>query len=484
MNTIFKTIILTATFALTTCFGLSAAGQSYTNSSHHTFQFLDDCDTAFTRSYKGSSLVTCANLSGTSITNAACFIIRDELSTTAKILYIPRYNNHIGAMTDHITDMKILNGICYFCGTRIIPIEYSENTRSFVHDTVGFVGHFSIEDVLNGSGYYYWEDFSEVSSFSKMAVTDKVDAADAGLMIIGTRKDVPNNTCLACIKQPSSSNLWKYYITDTDIDNEIFTDVITTEWLWVTASIIKDGTDSIIFRHTKIGNFGFYDESFSGGAPLESLFRISYLGIYRRKNTPVLLCSMYNDNFSAGFSSFNPEQGVIHTIGNIYVMHMAYPNSMQQVHSIQTEPGSTIKDLTYLPNIHSTATLHRSRASLFDHTQNNYLQCVCWNKTEEYCDTAMHLSNGQLLSLDTYQGGFVALGGQRNTYKPTDVIQRFYGRQNSCLLTDGCKTIDILSTTIPDYIKSSFSNITDELDKGWVPHAFESATGTAVPCTH
>lgn len=484
----FKKIVLSAICVLSMIIGTPAIGQNYTTSARHAFKYIENSDTAITRCYKDTILVTCTNQKINDIVFTTSFIIRNESSSTAKTLWISRFYNEYGRISFNITDMHILNGICYFCGTQTTPIGYGEEYNSLtVNTSVGFVGHFSIDDVLSETGNYYLETFNEVSSFSKMAVTDKVDSGDVGIMIIGTRNDEPSNTCLTCLVQPHGSNQWKYYVTDSDIDDEVFTDVIVTDGLWVTASLFENNKKLIGFRSTKIGNTGFYRETFyNTPADLFQFDITTHLRIDRCTDSPLLLCPMYDDHFSAGFSGYPiADPNLYRLFDNTYIIHMDYPNHMSQLHTFNSPGKSMIKDLTYIPDIQSTVVLYQSRISVFDTTRQNYLIRTNWNNSEEYCDTVMYLDYGKLLSLDFSRSDILAMGAIWDQYHPSDVLQRVTRRQNSCLNLNGCHTIFPTNTTTSIFKESQFQWVYSIREKDWKAKEFNAIFNSAAPyCVH
>ena len=498
MKTKIKTIILSVACVFPIIIGTHVHGQSYTTSAQHTFHFFEDCDTSITRTYKDTTLVTCANLSNPDYAYSACFTIREALSPSAKILYIPHFYTPDSRTSYKVSDVRILDDICYFCGTQTYTPYNNEEpfgkAPSPASSYKGFIGHFSIIDALSGSGSYYLEAFDEVSSFSKMAVTSKVDSTDVCILLIGNKAGNPDNTCLTSLSQPQgSSNQWKYYVTDTQINDEIFTDVIVTDDFWVTASIFKENEDFIGLRGSKITNPGFYDETFNSSTAILSWLNIANdLQINRHLESPVLLCPMYNNQFNAGLSgSHTTPPGTYSLYDHTYIMRMDCINNTPSANNIYCDmydiyrfdhlPKSIIKDLTYIPDIHSTAVLYDSPQTGGIHQ--NFLIRINW-ATPKYCDTIMYMDNGRLYSLDTYRGGSIAMGGLNNQHQISDIIQRAFLSINSCLKIDNCKPIAPIDSSKPDYITKPFQWIIKPWYKNWQPYEFLSTDLETSYCTH
>lgn len=480
---------------LTFCFVLFlteqyAYGQTYTSSTTHTFYSITDCDTAITRVWGQSLLVTCTNIPDMTSNNFCHFILRNDYAIPAKILNLNRRHNIFGLTRERITDVKIFDDTCYFCGVCVYPTDFSITPEGEIIQpdsaSVGFVGYFSIKDVLDNTGHYFIKDIPEVSSLSKLAVYGSIDSGNVCITAIGKPKTNPTITCITSIARSTAAPyFWKYYVAKTNIDDERMTDIITTDDFWVTASVFDQNDKYIGFRDTKVTNFGFYRETFWSDYP--DLFQyniIDSLSIYRYANSPVFMSRMKNNGFSAGFAGDTLIENALSRSGHVYVMNMHNPSFMGELQSITSQHNVKIKDLAYLENVQSTAVLFRSTVSLIDPSFQNYLQCVKWGSQETYCDTILSLSNGKLLSLDSYQGSLIALGGLKELQYPTDAIQRYANRSNSCLKIHDCRNIKIRKTVQCKYEQSSFEPISNVVWFHW--YAFESETGTehSIYCAH
>ena len=120
--------------------------------------------------------------------------------------------------TVEITDMRLFDGTCYFCG-KWKPF------MSLLQNTKGFVGRFKINDMLYNTGSVYYHIVDTVTQLTRLAIS-KDNGVSLLISAIGTTK-TDNRACIIELEDTGSS-LWAARIEQIEENYEIiFSDIMT-----------------------------------------------------------------------------------------------------------------------------------------------------------------------------------------------------------------------------------------------------------------
>ena len=191
------------------------------------------------------------------------FIVQDLTTNTIKQFSFDAYYSSafmLHPTTITIDDMKIDgNGECWFCGKKSIETEatfYPGIGWTYETDDYGIVGHFSLYDVISGSGNY--ELFTIYGTGGLIRIEPRGNYRQVFMVgyPYGCSFDAngnPTASCLVGLGYDSYTAQWKYDIVQPSDPNELFTDVADAGAGIVVASCFKNDHYSIGLRHTKKG---------------------------------------------------------------------------------------------------------------------------------------------------------------------------------------------------------------------------------------
>ena len=119
-----------------------------------------------------------------------------------------------------ISDMRLFESTCYFCGKCVSPL-YNINGE---YISTGFVGRFKINDMMNGSGSVECQTFTETTKLTRLAIS-KNDNSKILISAIGIAKN-KNRDCI--LELEDSGSVWKKRIdTIAERTEIIFSDIMT-----------------------------------------------------------------------------------------------------------------------------------------------------------------------------------------------------------------------------------------------------------------
>ena len=125
----------------------------------------------------------------------------------------------------YITDMRIYNGECYYCGTVVTDILDMEGNPI----TYGVVGHFSPQAFFSGSGHMYITEVREVSTLTRLEINTCSNQLEL-ISAIGT-KDNNTNACVVELRRVALTGgaMWTKYLDYIDPTFDIvFSDIMFT----------------------------------------------------------------------------------------------------------------------------------------------------------------------------------------------------------------------------------------------------------------
>ena len=318
-------------------------------------------------------------------------------------------NPNSGKILYRIHDMKIFDGICYFCG------EKQTTTGNFVFDTngnptyetddVGFVGKFSIAGIMGGSSSSFsYTLINEVKSLKRMIVY----SANQGLAIsmVGQPKYVSYSTCIVDLHDVSS--VWVYNVYHPTDVNEHITDITYSNSIVATVSRITNDHYGFVIRYSKSDNIS----CIINNAHVFSTYNAtmvsnpSILPTYRDELDPLFLCP---DEESSGFF-------VAHACSTAYngiatyrmkVVDFCTPIINLTNQYIMSDSYLALKDLAYSPN---KETLYSLTEKTSDNTTGINLQSFI--NTADYTDYWFTHTNKQYQSFDILNVTRLFIGGK------------------------------------------------------------------------
>ena len=239
-----------------------------------------------------------------------------------------------------VNDMRIEGDSCYFCGNvvHVGPPMINPQGHTFwpERDSVGFVGYFSITELLEGHVFLKYQLFYDVYDLTRMAtVTYPHRASSLQLMVaaIGTLSD-KTTPCVLELKKYGDGS-WKRSLSYPNSVDEVFSDILYNPYRLLIASYRRCNGDEGEYQnepnHWKFtlhyaSNYGFCTDYASvynsetaaeydtygltvdhsiGWHPSEVQLRLCRLGAgrmcmaYGTNLTTVILFSMPNEPLSA-----------------------------------------------------------------------------------------------------------------------------------------------------------------------------------------
>lgn len=431
--------------------------QSYTTSSFHKFYFSGESDSIIVRNWNDTAVFTCSHHPNN---NQYSHIIhmRYSISPSVNVVKIPIAQNVYGNMADRIYDMRIVDNMCYFCGSRVknmgMELVIDETGNSYwqtLYDTCGLMGYYEFSNSLVLTGNLYMYEIPKVKSAQRMAVYHSGVPERTHIDLLCKFCDTIRTMCLAdMVNTIADPNHWDYDILIPSDANEIMTDVTATSTHIVIASVFKNDRRIVAFRQKSI-NMGIFR-----AFPWEALYRYKYdisdyieecfpYGFMRIEKTPVLL-SPSSNGFVAGLSADYIEPRGPKLNRAVLLFDMEDASIMNEYQAVRAGVEPRLKELTYLPTRSSIAILYNFKSSVLDDSAYSVLQFPVLGKVSEcevYYDTLMRKDGGMIQSIDTYRGHSVSLGALNWEYLiPLDGIQRQYDRSNSCFALYGENSIE------------------------------------------
>lgn len=433
--------------------------QSYTTSSSHDFLFGEPTDSTIVRNWNDTVVITCCRYSN-NYTISHVFHMRYATSPTTKMVKIPVWHNVYGEMGDRINDVRIVDSLCYFCGTRVKKtgqyIEYDEEGHAYlesIYDTCGIMGYFTFNSSLDVTGGLYLFELIKVKSARRMAVYRPIPSVLTGMLVVCGYGPSENGTCLVELSNSlASPNQWNYNVLVPSDENEILTDVAVTNSYLVTTSVFENDRHIIGFRGTKNSWVNVFTEMTS-----DTQERYKYnigshnpdgcdsYGFLRRKYTPALLCPK-GDGFMAGVSAVPDQESlpgwyVPSWNSSVLLFDMDDVSSMNEYQVVSAGMRPRLKELTYLSMMDAVGILYRAQRDVIPDSEYTVLQFPLLNKVqvcESYTDTLLRKNGGEFQSIDTYRSHSVSISGIKwQEGVPYDGVQRQYNRSNSCFVMYG-----------------------------------------------
>lgn len=194
----------------------------------------------------------------------------------------------LNGITGHtIYDIDVSNGICYFCGA-----EHQE--QQGVPSMVGFVGRFSVDEAINGSGQIDMIKIEATTLIKKIAVSGE------GRLQIFALAEVPadprfmtvyetfNTTCLVDLEE-LDGNMYSYIVAPAN-SSEVFTDLDMINGGVVVVSRFLRNHQSFCLRNMKNGNGPITDPYNWTTIQNGSIYTNSNTPrTYRPENDPILI---------------------------------------------------------------------------------------------------------------------------------------------------------------------------------------------------
>lgn len=208
-----------------------------------------------------------------------------------------------------ISDMRLFNRTCYFCGKWVSPMSIIN------HDpiTKGFIGHFRIDDMLTGTGSVFYMIIDTVSQLSRLAISPYIGSSVL-ISAIGNTK-VTHRDCI--LEMNDLNHEWKMRY-DTLFNNQkiVFSDIMAMGDSLTLLSQYKCDNDNLpgsndydnchqvfmLDRFDKRGCYytcnppGFHDMAFYVMQPTENCY-------FHYNKTPMRLLHInnYNNEFGVAF---------------------------------------------------------------------------------------------------------------------------------------------------------------------------------------
>lgn len=279
------------------------------------------------------------------------FIVNDYLSNTT--ISFSTYFNAVDSLDYHvdITDMELVNGNCYFCGTLVY-----DHLEAFATEyaTEGFVGMFSAINFQIGTNRLVYRTVPETSSLTRLAIT-KPSNGIAKIHTIGTLDDKTT----ACLAEITSITYLNWTATLNYLDNQpliVFSDICRTSDSVILLSQNKcannypQGESGYDFNHQII----MLDRFTHDGCYHDySIAPIRYMAFYyfaddeecnfHFNKTPMGICSVYDNHFGVAF-------GVVKSWQNNHgIRYFSFPSIWQYDSSIYYRMGfnTQLKDINY-----------------------------------------------------------------------------------------------------------------------------------------
>ncbi len=425
--------------------------QSYTTTTRHNYTLSDIVDSTIVRTYNDTVILTCCHFRGSVQSYSHQFLLRYSRTQSPRVLKLPRLNNSYGEECYRITDMRIWNDTCYFCGKceYIERIDHVYDLDNHIHyypvvTTRGFMGYFSIPSALTtDTTSIYLKKLSGVADARRMTVYIQ-GGWGTGITILGELHGGTQQTCLVemhkTVVHPHEWTYFKEYLTNTD---DTLTDVIEVDGELVVSSVLAEDKDIVGFRHVKVSDGGFYN---GDPATKNNLYKYNirdfvcndchlYAGFCRHEGHPVLMCPAAGDFVAAINGSYYGVDGCFEPAGYTLLLRMISPNNMGDVLAVECGNHIKVKELTHLPSSNVTEVLIKHCWHEWLDSAYTMLHSALWGTMpvgQSYTYTVLRQSDGDFHSIDNYRGHSVSLSGRYWSSTPFEGVQRYYDHFNSC----------------------------------------------------
>jgi hypothetical protein len=316
-------------------------------------------------------------------------------------------NPNSGQILYRIHDMKIWDGICYFCG------EERTTTGNFIGDTngqmtfettdVGIVGYFSIADVLSNSpnANIVYTHINSTKSLKRMAVSNN------SITLIGNPY-TPSYTCIVDL-YPTISG-WKYDAAHPINSEEHLTDITTVHGFVATVSRMVYNNYGFIIRYSNASRI-LNNPASTINTPhvfsTQTASMVSFpdqLPTYRYEYDPLYLCAHERDSglFVAHACKNN------HFGTAVYRMKIPVPcDSLKNIANQYSMAYSytALKDLKYSNNDKTLYFLTEKGGS-------TDVRLASFTNTADYSDFLFSHTDKNYQSFDTLNGPKLAIGGR------------------------------------------------------------------------
>ena len=311
-----------------------------------------------------------------------------------------------------VHDMEIIERFCYFCGTlRVTTGNYiydMNGNMTFQTDDIGFVGRFSIDDILAGNATY------QITSVNDVITFDRIALRNAGLTVIGHTKPDPNQpvsaSCIVDIYGLPSSSSWTYDAAYPYNTNEFFSDIFSTGNAIITVSRLRYDNHKFILRATKAYSSlleinGCIQNPFCFSTTSASIVSNDILPTFRQDEDPLYLYALEKDKV---LYVAHPCAGQ-HFGTAIYQMYLDNPcdtiyNTANQY--AEEENYSALKGLLYTsPN--------KTVFALTENTDDNIfgIRLTSFSNTSDYTDYRYYHPDRRIRSFDLLQSTKILYGG-------------------------------------------------------------------------
>ena len=170
------------------------------------------------------------------------FIVRNE---TLERTFTTTFNCLPGFEFVEISDMRLFEDTCYFCGT-YSPPKQSENSKR------GFVGHFVTTEILNGDGTVYYQIVDTVKCLTRLAISKSFQSP----LVISAIGQLYKTNAPCIIELHNGVNAWKI-VLDTIFENYgmVFSDIMTVRDSLTLLAQFECSNDNLVgsedydFRH-------------------------------------------------------------------------------------------------------------------------------------------------------------------------------------------------------------------------------------------
>ena len=242
-----------------------------------------------------------------------------------------------------INDMKVgVNGLCYFCGTRI-----NKNNTSTKPDSNGFIGRFSIADAMGSGGNFDILIIPETNTLTRIEPRGNYQQIFAiGLADVVSFATNTKITYLVGLEQNLQTLNWYYDIVEPVDPFEQFTDVAHSAGI-IVSSKYHNNNYTIGIRHTKNGplsdntnlsllqNCNKYDMQYT------TLPSSGVAVAYRKNYDPILLSSIGGD-VTMAHSCNSSSKGIaayllyVANLGDARISKIRYASSSNYLSLINT----------------------------------------------------------------------------------------------------------------------------------------------------
>lgn len=356
----------------------------------------------------GENRFTIRNL----ITDATVTFKIPDVYTLGGTPFPQPHNPNDGQEMYRIHDMKIFEGMCYFCGEKQTTTGYlvydTSGNLTYETDNVGFVGKFSIAGIMGGNpSSFVYTLINEVKSLKRMIVY----YATQGLAIsmVGQPKYVPYSTCLVDLYSTPSG--WEYDVSHSTDVNEHITDITYSNSIVATVSKINNDHYGFVIRYSKSDNI-LTSSSCIHNAHIFSAYNATMvsdpdvLPTYRDELDPLFLCP---DEMSSGFF-------VAHACSTAHYGIAAYRMKVENFCTpiinlanqyIKSDSYLALKDLAYSPNKETLYSLTERKS---DNTTGINLQS--FTNTVDYTDYWFNHTSKHYQSFDILNVNRLLFGGK------------------------------------------------------------------------